>query len=563
MADNQAGSAQGAAGGVASGLANLKGKLPGGTIVPVIIAASALLGILAALWMWANQTVYRPLYSGLSEEAGGEVIAELESRGIPYKINERGDSILVSSDEVHKTRLSLAEKGIPKTADKGFSILDDQRFGISQFAEKVNFQRAIEGELAASILTLRSIDAARVHLAMARPNVFARHEKPAKASVIVNIAPGASLSNEDARAITFLVARSVPDLSANDVSIVDQSGRLYDPNMVSNEDAAKDHRTIVRLIESDHEMRVEEILSPLFGRQNVKVKMTADVDFTVEEVTSEQYRPNQEEGSAAVRSAQLRSSRDGKGVDARGVPGALSNTPPGWAPSPISNADEEAGAGGDDDVGDYSKTVNYEVDRSIKHTKKTPGQVQRMTAAVVINQRQEPNEDGVLVPVPFTPEEIENIRELVKQAMGFNAARGDEIHIVGGVFAEPAYGTDEFDNSPWWMDARVLAMADQWIRYIMFFVLAFILYRLVLRPVLARHKAAMMAKAAEAMAAAGADPMSQQMISEGDFKNQFPDYFKKYEERLKEMKSVAEREPKVVAMVVNSWMDQEKTNGPA
>ena len=429
-----------------SALARTMKQLRGNPLVVVLIAAAASIAVVAALFMWASSPEYRVLYSNLSEADGGRIISELDSRGVPYQFSQGGQALLVPGEQVHTLRLQLAEQGLPRGGNLGLELMETQAFGISQFAEQVNFQRGLEGELSRSIESLGPVESVRVHLSMAKPSVFIRDR----------------------------------ELATEDVTVVDQNGRLLTANSAQGNDLDGTQLAYISEVERSYQQRIENILSPIVGRNNVRAQVAAQIDFSRREQTSERYSPNQAPNESAVRSRQLSLSYDGEDPLATGIPGALSNTPPGVAPSPINQLDPEEG-----DVADDAGTepgalrnlrqedvVNYEVDRSIEHIQHRLGQIQRLSAAVVVNFRDVTNEEGEVEQVALSDEEITQIERLVQQAMGFSDLRGDQVEVVNTPFA----GDDDTRVEPvWWQHPDNLAIAANLGRYLLVALAALLL----------------------------------------------------------------------------------------
>jgi len=455
-------------------------------LVPLLIGGAAFIGLVFVLVMWASAPEYRVLYSNLSEADGGRIVSELDARQIPYQLNGTG-SILVPSDQVHKLRLQMAEQGLPQGGNAGFSLMDNQAFGISQFAEQVNFQRALEGELASSMESLGPVQKARVHLAMAKASVFVREREPAKASVILTLHPGRKLGDGQVQAIIHMVSSSVPELAPDNVTVVDQYGALLSQ---SNRDDALSGSKLdyIQQVERSYQLRIENILIPILGRDNIKAQVVAQVDFSKREATAERYSPNQTPETAAIRSIQRNTNLQGSGAGAMGVPGALTNTPPGVEPSPIETTAE----------GDETKTtaatgtraiqqdqvVNYELDRFVEHVDHQRGQLERLSAAVVINHRTVLDEEGNPELVPRSAEELEYINRLVRQAMGFQEARGDQIEVVNSPFVN---NQETITEEPWYKQPAVIQLAQNLVRYVLAGIGILLLYLLLLRPIMKRY----------------------------------------------------------------------------
>ncbi|WP_447554879.1 flagellar basal-body MS-ring/collar protein FliF [Vreelandella sp. EE22] len=550
-------------------LTRLSQQLRTSPLVMLLVAAAACIALVAALFMWASSPEYRVLYSNLNEADGGRIISELDSRAVPYRFSDSGQALLVPSDQVHMLRLQLAEQGLPRGGNLGLELMDTQAFGISQFAEQVNFQRGLEGELARSIESLGPVERVRVHLSLAKPSVFIRDREPAKASVVLTLLPGRVLGEGQVSAIVHMVSSSVPELAAEDVTVVDQNGRLLSAKASQGNDLDGSQLEYIAEVERSYQRRIENILSPILGSDNVRAQVAAQIDFSRREQTSERYGPNQPPNEAAVRSRQVSLAFDGENPLATGIPGALSNTPPGTAPSPINQPDEgeDGNAPAENALQNLRQddVVNYEVDRSIEHVQQRLGQVQRLTAAVVVNFRTVVNDAGETVQAALTPEEIAQLERLVQQAMGYSQVRGDQIEVVNTPFVQ---ASDIEDDTTWWQRPETLSLAATLGRYLMVAIAALLLYLLILRPLIKRYT--QMPPAAEPAASnstfrvsVGDDEESEtgqegEPSEDGETYDTRPKRRRKtslYEHNLKDLQDMAKDDPRMVAMIIRSWMN--------
>nr|WP_281243304.1 flagellar basal-body MS-ring/collar protein FliF [Halomonas pantelleriensis] len=553
--------------------AKLAEQLRANPLVPLMVAVAVVIAIIIALLLWARSPDYRVLYSNLSEADGGRIINELDNRGVNYQMGSGGQALLVPSDQVHSLRLQLAEQGLPQGGNVGFELMDDQAFGVSQFAEQVNFQRGLEGELSRSIESLGPVNRARIHLAMAKPSVFVREREPAKASVVLTLHGGRSLSEGQVDSIVHMVSSSVPELSADDVTVVDQAGRLLSQRGGSSRDLDGTQLAYIDEVERSYQRRIENILTPILGSQNVRAQVAAQIDFSSREETSERYGPNQAPNEAAVRSSQLNTSYRGGEELAQGIPGALTNTPPGVAPSPINQPldedgnpidDEQLAEGGAPSDLQHSNVINYEVDRSIAHIQHRRGQIDRLSVAVVVNYREETNDDGEIERVALSDPELAQLNRLVRQAMGFSEARGDEIEVVNSPFT---LDQEEFEQRAWWESPELRAMAISAGRYLLIAFIALLLYLLLLRPLIKRYTEQPLA--AVAMPEPGLrtsvggpeedDDSHEQLEDESTYE---PPRKKRkssaYEQQLKDVREMAQEDPRLIGMIVRSWIQKDE-----
>ncbi|WP_110691841.1 flagellar basal-body MS-ring/collar protein FliF [Salinicola halophyticus] len=562
-------------------------KLQTNPRIPLIIAGAAAVAIVIALLLWARSPEYRVLYSTLTDADGGRIINQLDAMGVPYEFSEGGQALLVPADQVRPIRLKLAEQGLPEASGVGFELMDDQAFGISQFAEQINYQRALEGELARTIGTLGSVARARVHLAMAKPSVFVRESQPATASVVLDLQPGRVLGEGQVNAIVHMVSSSVAQLAVDDVTVIDQNGDLlsrpsHDANQLDGSQL-----DYVGNLENQYADRIEAILAPIVGARNVRAQVTAQVDFSQREQTSERYGPNQSPHDAAVRSKQNSVSFQSNSDLAMGVPGALSNQPPGVATSPINdpatqaqNADDDADQADDattDDTaqtddngtdtgqGRRDSTINYEVDRTVDHVKQHSGGIDRLSVAVVVNYKDGVDDEGNPTQIALSDTEMDQIRGLVRQAMGFSETRGDALEVVNSPFQ---INTSDFVAQPWWQTPAVWDLAKSALKYLLVALAALFLWFKVLKPLIRRQTpepipapaAAPAAPPSGAAAAAGA--ANYQTVSDAGggsaakSRERNRRSASNYEQDLKDVREMAQEDPRLVAMVVRSWMEK-------
>lgn len=533
-------------------------------------AAAAVVALIVVIAMWSRSPDYSVLFSNIDDRDGGAIVSALGQMNIPYQFSENGSAILIPKDKVHEARMQLASQGLPRGGNVGFELLDQSRFGASQFTEQVTYQRALEGELANSIRAVHSVQEARVHLAIPRETLFVRDRQPPTASVLVSLYPGRSLSDSQVAAIRWLVSSSVPSLSAENVSIVDQDGRLLTPPS-GEAGSSNAQRDFVSDIEHRAVQRILTILNPLLGPGNVRAQVSADVDFARREQTSETYRPNQKPGEAAIRSEQSSVSLQNHTLAAEGVPGALTNQPPVNPVAPI--VDPEATANAQNQQADpvaqdpddpnaldqrlstleaqarlvspsgnarTDVTTNYEVDRTISHVKGPVGELKRLSVAVVINHRYLDKEYH-----PLEPEEIENIRTLVMQAVGYSADRGDTISVVNSRFTEP-----EDPSIPFWQNSIYTETAVTLLKYLLFAVLFFVFWRVVINPII---QGLIQARAqAEALREEVEENLERQQAAKERAAE-----INRYEDNISAARSMAEKDPRAVAMVLRTWMNQE------
>lgn len=535
----------------------------------LMLAVSAIAALLVGGWIWIQTPDYKVLFSNVSDSDGGAIIASLQQMNVPYKFAEGSGTILVPDSQVHDLRLRLAAQGLPKGGLAGFELMEKQKFGTSQFLEQVNFQRALEGELARSIQSVAAVESARVHLAMGKQSVFMREQQKPSASVLVNLYPGRVLDPQQVNAIMHLVSSSVPNLPVSNVTVVDQQG-----NLLSRTDDADistglnpNQLKYLHTLEQSYIRRIETILAPIVGKENVRAQVTADVDFAHSERTDEIYKPNQEPGSSAVRSQQTSESANGGGPAEGGVPGALSNQPPMPATAPITTqpgspfsqtpppnpaqpgtAAAQAPASQPQVPKNTRKdaTINYEVDKTIQHVRNPVGGIKRLSVAVVVNHRKMTDQNGVITSAPLTDVQKAEITDLVKEAMGFTPERGDTLNVVNSPFTEIAY--DMPPELPLWKQPEMIELAQQLGKNLLIGLLILYLVLGVLRPMIRRT-----AQPATPLLTESPDEPEAQPVQAPPALRQVPQ-LTQYEENLALARKLARDDPKVVANVIKQWV---------
>ena len=427
----------------------------------VIFVAIAVVGL-----VMGRQAEWRVLYSNLADKDGGAVIAQLSTLNVPYKYTEGGGAILVPAERVHDVRLKLAAQGLPKGSVSGFEMMESNRFGMTQFQERLTFQRGLEGELTRSIQALASVQNARVHLALPNQNGFFREQQKPSASVLLSLHPGHSLDRAQLAGIVHLVASSVPEMKIAAVSVLDDTGKLLSAppeGSAGNLNGDTEQLQYAQQIEQSYNRRILDLLEPIVGKQNVKAQVTAELDFSQTESTTESHKPNQTPDSSAIRSQQVLESVNGaNGQPPSGVPGATTNQPPAQPAAPINGAAQpltagnNAAAGGGNVSTKKESTINYEVDKTIKVVKGATGVIKRINAAVVLNNQITVDDKGKTTSTPLTADQIERMTALVREAVGFNKDRGDSVNLMNAPFAPEKSGIAEL---PVWRQPEVIDLA--------------------------------------------------------------------------------------------------------
>lgn len=541
--------------------------LPRASLIPPSLRPLALLiGIAAAvaagvgIVLWTKEPNYSLLYGNLGQQDAAQIAQALDTQGIPYKL-DGGGAITVPSDRVHDARLKLAGQGLPE-GDGGFAVLSkDPGFGVSQFMEGARYQHALETELARTISNLQAIEGARVHLALPRQSAFVRDRRPPTASVFVQLKPGRRLESEQVTAIVNLVASSIPELEAEQVTVVDQQGRLLSAPEHDDELAAREKQLeIARGMEERYTHRIEELLAPLVGAGRVRAQVVADVELSSTEEAREQYRPD----SQVVRSEQTSEEASRNGAGSVGVPGALTNQPPtpgtalppGATSAPAQAAPAQGGAQASTttapavappDNTSKQSTRNYEIDRTVAYTKQPAGRLKRLTVAVLVDNLRTTTEDGTVNETALTPEQLENMTKLVKDAVGFDQTRGDSVNVVNASFKGEAQPEDiPADEIPLWERPLVRDIAKLLAGLVVLLVLVLSVLRPLVRSLLATPRVAYM-PALPSGSAAESLPAGSGATTPLD-----------YEGQIAQARGLVNQDPARVAQVVKTWVGNDE-----
>lgn len=529
--------------------------------VGLLIGLAASIAIAIAIVLWMNKPNYTMLPGQLSGETLNDVIGVLERNNIRYSIDTDSGSVMVESSKVNEAKLKLAAENLSMKFGHGFEAIDkDQGFGTSSFLQKARYQRALEGELARTITSMRSIKSARVHLALAKESAFIRNKREASASVFISTVPGYSIEKNQIAAITNLVASSVANLKTSQVTIVDDKGGLLSnvdaDNMMGLTTSQLDY---TRNIEETFVSRIERMLNPIVGLGNVRAQVTAEIDFTQTESTEEVFNPD----LPAVRSEQS-SEEQSKGASQGGIPGALTNQPPANANAP-EQANQQAGAVNKEGGNRSSRrsTKNYELDKTISHIRHRTGNVKRLSIAVVLNNKilpvvapvdvAEPVEGAaVVVPVvqtiPYTQQELENITKLIQESVGFNVLRGDSVNVINVPFTKveveslPEQG---FFEKQWIWDIAKQVLGALVVLFMIFGILKPVMKNLAIRPAEERL-----------VSEDGEDLEDDQLSLSGREEKKMLELKASYEESLQHAQTLASQEPKRVVQVVKNWIEE-------
>lgn len=517
------------------------------------VGVALLIALLIGGALWTKDPPYSILFANFDDKDGGEIVAALQQQNVPYRYAEGGRAILIPQASVHDVRLKLASQGLPKGGMVGFELMKDVKIGQSQFAEQINYQRALEGELARSISSLAAVRGARVHLGIPKQTAFLRDETKTTASIVINLAAGRVLEAQQVSGIVHLVSSSVPNLNPLNVSVIDQNGTLISQQRDKTLEAGLDPSQLkyVRELEANYTKRIETILAPIVGSRNVKAQVTADIDFSLTEQVAENYKPNPTP-ETVIRSQQTTEAGTGT-PSAIGVPGALTNQPPTNATAPITAAGGGGAVGnppGPNNVAGINfqrnATVNYEVDKTVRHTKGVPGVVRRLSVAVVVNHKTDPTKPK---PVPLSEAELRQITELSREAMGFSKERGDTLNVANAPFTP--VDKEIIPDMPIWKDAELISLLKELARYLIIGGIAFYLWMRMLKPVVDRLMEA-------------PPPPPEVKMEEGDTMEIGPDGLPRimhhnphqhYDDKLAQARAMARQDPKAVANMIKEWID--------
>ena len=526
--------------------------------VMMLVGLAAAVAAGVGVVLWSQGPTYGLLYSNLADEEAAAITQSLSSAGIKYRMENGTGGISVPVERINEARLMLAGQGVLQSG--GFASLSKEGgLGVSQFMESARYQHALEQELARTISSLQQVAAARVHIAVARNSSFVRDRSPGSASVFLQMKPGRRLASEQVTAIVNLVASSLPDIDASQVTVVDQQGRLLSSPQGQDEFAARDQQVeFTRQFEESYSQRIEALIAPLVGVGRVRAEVSAQFDMSAVEEAREQYSPD----SQIVRSEQVSEDRRAGTGGAAGVPGSLSNQPQGRAPNAvIANESKQDGS--------TQSTRNYEIDRTIAYTRQPAGRLKRISVAVLVDNVQVKGKDGKLTEVALTPEQISRVTTLVKDAVGFDEERGDSVNVVNSAWSgDPRVAAGELESLPVWEQPWARDAAKLLIGLIALLALVFA----VLRP-LARQFAGVLSAPSPlpsplalpgiASGDSGFPAMSDgagrvSMSSAGYTSAEATMSATAYEDQIAQARALVGEDPARVAQVVKKWVS---TNG--
>jgi flagellar M-ring protein FliF len=503
--------------------------------VGMLVALAAAVAAGVALVLWSQGTNFTPLYTGLTDRDAGEIATLLDGSEVPYKLDSGSGGLLVPAERKYEVRMQLAAAGLPRGAGFGIEEMPDRStFGQTPFMENALYVRAVETELARSIGSMQPVEAARVHLALPPQSVFLRQKRSPSASVMLKLYAGRRLDPAQVQAVVHLVASSVPDLTPARVTVVDQTGALLtSPESDSTASLTSSQFEYRRALEEAYSQRIQGLLAPIVGAERVRASVSAELDFTVTEQTRESFDPN----VAVVRSEQT-SEDTRRGDGPQGIPGALSNQPPQIAAAPaVSDTTTEAA------TSSRTATRNFELDKTISHTRQAVGAIQRLSIGVLVDNK--PPASGRGAAQPLADDELVKLTDLVKQAVGFDEARGDTISVLNSAF-QPAAQV-QAPAAPGFLESPTLwSLLRQGLGAALVLVLAFFILRPMMQ-VLTRPQPAL--------------PSPGMDLGGGSYPGlpggralALP---RGYDDRMAAARNVAGQDPRQVAQVVRNWVAED------
>jgi flagellar M-ring protein FliF len=533
----------------ARGIADIPGLKQVGLLAGVAAAVAA------AIWLvlWSQGQNYTVLYGQLSERESGQVMDALTAAGIEFKLNPSG-AVSVPESKVQEARIRLASQGLPQSDSMGIEMIQKESpLGSSSLMESARYQSVLETELARTIIKVQGVQTARVHLALPKPTVFLRDARKATASVMLQLYPGRRLEPGQVAAIVHLVASSVPELAASDVTLVDQAGSLLNSPDESAEAAAGTRQfEYTRKLEESYRQRIVELLEPMIGVGRVRATVTADMDFTVTEETRENYDPQK----TAVRSEQTSTEQRRGGDAAEGIPGALSNQPPGTsgAPTipgaatpgnPAPGAAQSTAASSGPNSSAQRSTRNFEVDRTLSYVKQPVGILKRLNVGVVLDDWQKVDADGKATTAPMSDTDIKRFSQLVRESIGLKEDRGDQLNVLNQAFKSSA-PIGPVEGPPLWETPWVTQLAKQIVGAALVLVVAL----LILRPLM---KSVTKSAPRRIAGSGGAADIEGDRVSLSGQSNAIK-LAPSFEQQIAAARTLVGQDPRRAAQVVKDWV---------
>lgn len=524
--------------------------------VSLVIALAATLSLAVGVVLWSQSSSYTLLFGSMDAKDMTEVIQTLEQENVPYQVESKSGAILVPNENVHALRLKLAALGFPKQAATGYQILDiEQGFGISQFKETTRYHRALEGELAKSVSSLNSVKSARVMLGLPKRSVFVRKLQEPTASVVIKLYPGRSLNDEQVNAVVYLVSASIPNMKPKSVTVVDQRGNLLTSDQqIGGMSINLKQLDYVRQIENTLSRRIIQLLSPIVGGEHkIRAQVTAELDFTQQEQTRENYEPNPE----AIRSEQeVKEINRNEGP--MGIPGALTNQPPRAGLAPEEGYDYEK----DPNLKNSKekRTKNYEIDRTISHIKNSLGSIIKISAAVVIDDKLSTDEAGKEVRTPISEEDLKKYRKLVSDTVALDESRGDTLSIVNASFI---YEKEEYVGTEIWEEPWFWNLIKQLIAGILILILVFVVIRPMLRELGKKEESSLgyledVAEEEDELENADEIAKALEQMNEQvqETAEEIEDESQEDKDLIEKVKAIVSAEPKLASHIIKQWIHE-------
>jgi flagellar M-ring protein FliF len=527
------------------------------------VAAAVALGV--AVVLWSRGPNYGLLYSGLDQKDASAITQELQSTGTPFELSADGSSIMAPAADLAGLRLKLAANGLPQgTAGSSASATADSPFGMSDLAERKRYQQQLEADLGNTIGGLQSVRAARVHLALPKSSAFIRDSRPASASVLITLYRGRQLDPGQVAAIVHLVAASVPDLDASQVSVIDQQGQLLTTDANSPAAAGDTRLQLATRIENTYAARIEQLLIPLVGPGRVHAQVNVDLDFSQSEKATESFDPK----SAAIRSEQTSNQQSSSAEAKGGVPGALSNQPPNTVVQPTAANPGAAPQGAAATAAatttgptesSSSATRNYEMDRTISHVSDPAGRLARLSVAVVVDDKPATDTGKSAKSVPFSEKELQRLTELTKNAVGFSASRGDTVSVVNQAF-QRGPSIEALPEVPLWQRPGAMDLIKQGIGILVALLVAFGLLRPLLKGALrgeptTKGRAKALTGSAHAINVRDDDDAAGGAKKPALLSGSAPQLA--YEQRIDAARQMVGADSKQVAQIVKNWVNED------
>jgi flagellar M-ring protein FliF len=526
----------------------------GPVLKQVGLLAGVAAAVAAAVWLvlWSQGQNYTVLYGQLSERESGQVMDALTAAGIEYKLSPSG-AVSVPEAKVQEARIRLASQGLPQSDAMGIEMIQkDSPLGTSSMMESARYQSVLETELARTIMKVQGVQGARVHLALPKPSVFLQDAHKATASVMLQLYPGRRLEPGQVAAIVHLVASSVPELGPSDVTLVDQAGSLLN-SPDDNSEAAVTTRQLeyTHKLEESYKRRIVELLEPLVGAGRVRATVTADLDFTVTEETHENYDPQK----TAVRSEQTSNETRKGGDGAEGIPGALSNQPPGTSGAPVipgasptpgsppglqPGQTQSTAVNNGPSSSSQKSTRNFEVDRTLAYVKQPTGTLKRLSVGVVLDDWQKADEDGKVSTQPMSDADIKRFTQLVRESIGLKDDRGDQLNVMNQAFRgnTPA---GSVDSAPLWQAPWVPQVAKQAVGAGLVLLVAFLILRPLMKSLTKTQRSARVEEGEDrvSLSGQGGKPLKLQPS---------------FEQQIAAARTLVGQDPKRAAQVVKDWV---------